>query len=487
MPTTNKVNASLTLDGEKYNSFVSPSQYGLPRSSAELKLSPLDMHMPRVYVPRWILCFPLKIGVEKDQIYENLKLGLAHTISSIPWIAGRIGPCEGRDPRENWIQILDSLSGVNFPYNDLSELLPSYAALHAEHFPLSRLKTTPFLPIGLLPETPHPPVMAAQANFIEGGLLLAIGIHHSVSDASAVGAILNIWAQNTAVAWGSTELNFSRFEPQCKDRSPLMLGTSGAKMVDFPEYYLQATAITTVADGNSDRRTSTPLKLPPMTARIFHFSPSTLAALKAEAAAYSTNDALTAFLWRHMTLARNPVSQSKPAAHKIGETSTVLYAANIRRRTSPPLPQNFLGNAFIAVKTDGLDISTLMSSSGLKIATSTIRKSLRRLTDVPNHISLTIGLMEQFGPTELKYAYNGFLGPDIMATSWADVGVYNNVWGDLGKAECFRIPGEGSDGNMAVFPRLKNGGLEVWVALKTEVMERLVGDRDFLAKAELWA
>lgn len=188
-----------------------------------------------------------------------------------------------------------------------------------------------------------------------------------------------------------------------------------------------------------------------------------------------------------MTLARNPATQSKLAANKVGETSTVLYAANIRKRTTPPLPQNFLGNAFIAVKTDGLGNSTLMSSSGLKIATSTIRKSLRRLTDMPNHISLTIGLMDQFGPTELKYAYNGFLGPDIMATSRADVGIYNNVWGDLGKAECFRVPGEGSDGNMAGFPRLKNGGLEVWVALEIEAMERLIGDRDFLAKAELWA
>lgn len=149
-----------------------------------------------------------------------------------------------------------------------------------------KVQNNPLLPVGLIPETPHPPVMAIQANFIEEGLLLAIGIHHSASDASAVDAILNIWAQNTAVAWGSTELNCSRFEPQCNDRSPLMLGTSGAKMVDFPEYFLQATATTAVADGNSDRRTSTPLKLPPMTAHIFHFSPSTLAALKVEAAAY---------------------------------------------------------------------------------------------------------------------------------------------------------------------------------------------------------
>jgi hypothetical protein len=258
-------------------------------------------------------------------------------------------------------------------------------------------------------------------------------------------------------------------------------------MVDFPEYFLQPTVPTALVDGNSHQIGRSPSKLPPLTARIFYFSLSSLAELKAEAAAYSTNDALTAFLWRHMSLARNPVSQSKLPVDVAREDSSLLYAANIRKRTSPPLPQNYLGNAFIAVKTAPLRISTLMSPDGLKIATSTIRKSLHRLADQPNHISLTIGLMDQYDTTELKYAYNGFLGPDVMATSWTDVGIYNSVWGDLGKVESFRVPGEGSDGTLAIFPRLKDGGLEVRVALESDAMERLIASRDFIAKADLWA
>jgi trichothecene 3-O-acetyltransferase len=372
-------------------------------------------------------------------------------------------------------------------YKDLTEVMPSYAVLQAEHFPLSKLTTAHLSPLGLIPETRNPPVMSAQANFIEGGLLLAIGVHHSASDASAVDAILDVWAKNTAAACNSIELNFCQLEPQINDRSPLMFGTAGAKMVDFPEYFLQPTVPTALIDGNSNQMARAPSKIQPLTARIFFFSPSSLAALKVEAAAYSTNDALTAFLWRHMTLARNPFSQSKLPADIVGADSAILYAANIRRRTSPPLPQNYLGNAFIAVKTDPLSISTLMSLEGLKIATSTIRKSLHKLADQPNRISLTIGLMDQYDTTELKYAYNGFLGPDIMATSWADVGIYNSVWGDLGKVESFRVPGEGSDGTVAIFPRLKSGGLEVRVALETGAMGRLIANRDFVSKAELWA
>jgi hypothetical protein len=372
-------------------------------------------------------------------------------------------------------------------YRDLTEVMPSYAALQAEHFPVSKLTTAHLPSLGLIPEAQSPPVMAAQANFIEGGLLLTIGVHHSASDASAVDAILDIWARNTTAACNSTELNFSHFEPQINDRSPLMFGTAGAKMVDFPEYFLQPAVPTALVKENPHQIPHAPSKLPPLTSRIFYFSPSALAALKVEAAAYSTNDALTAFLWRHMTLARNLVSQSTLPVDVVGEDSALLYAANIRKRTSPPLPQNYLGNAFIAVKTDLLSVSTLMSPDGLKIATSTIRKSLHRLTNQPNHISLTIGLMDQYDTTELKYAYNGFLGPDVMATSWTNIGIYNSVWGDLGKVESFRVPGEGSDGTLAVFPRLKNGGLEVRVALEAKAMGRLIANRDFVAKAELWA
>lgn len=90
--------------------FVRPRQYGLPESSSTQKLTPLDMNMPRVYGARWILCFPLETDADYDELYvpgyrphssrinlltcyhryEKLRIGLAHTIRSIPWIAGVI-------------------------------------------------------------------------------------------------------------------------------------------------------------------------------------------------------------------------------------------------------------------------------------------------------------------------------------------------------------------------------------------------------------
>ncbi|KAI6758038.1 hypothetical protein HG531_003863 [Fusarium graminearum] len=94
---------------------VGLEQYGLQQPSAQQKLTPLDMNIPRLYGIRLVLCFPLTSGADKFQIYENLKKGLGHTVTSIPWIAEVIGPEEGQDPKAGRVQIVDSPIGYKFP------------------------------------------------------------------------------------------------------------------------------------------------------------------------------------------------------------------------------------------------------------------------------------------------------------------------------------------------------------------------------------
>jgi hypothetical protein len=83
---------------------------------------------------------------------------------------------------------------------------------------------------------------------------------------------------------------------------------------------------------------------------------------------------------------------------------------------------------------------------------------------------------------------NGFLGPDVTATSWADVGVRKREWGPLlGRPEEIRVPYEAADGEVAVLLRLDGGGLEVMVALESGAMSRMVTSVEFLRFAEEWA
>ncbi|EEH34529.2 hypothetical protein PAAG_05578 [Paracoccidioides lutzii Pb01] len=284
---------------------------------------PLDMNVPRLYGVRWILCFSLLANVDKAQIYEGLKLGLAHTIYAIPWIAGNVSTKV--DPKGIRSQVVDGSGGVKFLSKDLSGILPSYAELQNKHFPLSKFQTAQLATVAVIPEPPHV------------------------------------------------------YDPISKDRTPLMTGYPVADLARFSE---------------------------------------------TAASAFSTNDALCAFLWQRMTRARNPTEVEEVDINgnsKIKlKMSSLFFSVNRRRRRSPPLPPTYLGNVFLAVTTERLPISILTatdSDSGLCRAAATIRRSLNTINS-PNRVPLEIGLVDsQPNPTDYKVAYSGFLGPDISATS----------------------------------------------------------------------
>ncbi|SCO39823.1 related to trichothecene 3-O-acetyltransferase [Fusarium fujikuroi] len=449
-----------TTQGEQDRSLVALEYYGLQPPSANRKLTPLDMNMPRLYGIRLVLCFPTNPSMDKWQIYENLKKGLAHTVASIPWISGQIGPEEGQDPKNRKVQILDSPAGHRFPYKDLTDALPSYAELRERNFPLAEFATAQVGPIDVMPQGPNQPVFAAQANFVKGGLLLTVGVHHSACDASALDAILSTWSHNTAMASGGSG-SFSTFDKPSNDRSPLMEGDLGNVDISaFPEYVLMPTPHSSEGDLSKS-----------------------LAKLKEEAGAFSSHDALCAFIWQRMTLAR---MHSGVFSNPPGEDSTsrFCFAVNIRNRMSPPLPPSYMGNASMGCVTDKISVASIISNNGLKQASATIRKSLSDFNG-PGRITSTIGLLKSRpDPTDFKLSFNGFLGPDVVESSWADLGVYGHKWDDaIGTLEAVRILGEGSDGTMMILPRLKDGGLDVVVGLSTAAMEKLLEDEKFVSFA----
>jgi hypothetical protein len=81
--------------------------------------------------------------------------------------------------------------------------------------------------------------------------------------------------------------------------------------------------------------------------------------------------------------------------------------------------------------------------------------------------------------------FHAFLGPDVVETSWADLGVYRLQWGGaIGSLDAVRMPGEGADGSVMIMPRLKDGGLDVIVGLSTAAMEKLLDDKEFTSVAQ---
>ncbi|KUJ19672.1 uncharacterized protein LY89DRAFT_457710 [Mollisia scopiformis] len=463
---------ALSLGTGSSKELVRVEDYGiLLKGTTEQKLSPLDMNMPRLYGSRWILCFPLAAGADRADVHEKLKEGLAHTIASIPWIAGQIGPAEGSNPESNRIQVVEGFGGVELKFKDLTSILPSYTKLKKDNFSFSKFTTSLVSPLQVMQAIQ--PVMAAQANFIEGGLLLTVGVHHSACDATGLDTILETWALNTTAV--SSTRSFSTYDPVSNNRMPLCQGLP-ANIADFPEYIMMP------SDGQQMGFPA--FEMPPMVSKIFYFSSEHLANLKTAAKAYSTNDALCAFFWHHMTAARNPTTDAGDNV----KTSNICFAVNIRSRTSPPLPLTYMGNASLAAITPRLLVTSLKDpESGLKLAAAAIRSAVNK-TNTPNRIPMTIGLLSSRpNAQDFKFACHGFLGPDLTATSWADIGVRNREWGVLGKPEGFSMPYEAADGAIAVLPRLADGGLEVMAALESEAMERMVKSEGFAKFAVDWA
>ena len=286
-----------------------------------------------------------------------------------------------------------------------------------------------------------------------------------------------MWALNTGAPKHSGPL--SKYDPVSNDRTPLSKGLPGTDIADFPEYVLKPTPPSDVS-----ALAAPTYQLPPMTSKIFYFSPEHLAELKVTAAAFSTNDALCGFFWHHMTRSRNPPSTADSISDP--KTSGVLFAVNIRNYTSPPLPQSYLGNASLGGITQRLSVPSLTTpSTGLIQAAASLRTAFNAV-HTPSRVPLTIGLLSSRpNPQDFKFAAHAFLGPDITMTSWAGLRVREHEWGVLGKPEGFRVPYEGVDGYAVVFPRLADGGLEVMAGLESEAMERMLGCEDFVKFAKV--
>lgn len=462
--------------------FVRPTT---PCSPHIIPLTPLDQMVFRIYID-FVLCFPLPVGTDQKALYLRLKHGLSETVSELPFLGGCIVPEVGRSDRVQ-IQINEGY-GIRFLYRDYTDAAPqtswrkSYDELKAANFPISALDAGKLSPIGFVPTSPTPPVMAVQASFINGGLLLTTSIHHSATDATGFATILKTWANHSkrgCEAGGIMSLTTPNWSAM--DRSMLMKGHADANIRDFPVYR--------VRDGLG---TGMLPACPPKELSIFYFSPSRLAQLKLAASSdkptdpwISTNDALCALLWRHLSRARGVgSSDSEGQGTRPAQFMVVVQG---RKRLAPPLSEEMLGNA-VTLALATLDINTITwPSSPLYHAANTLRKAINKIDSA--YLGGLIGMIDSMSDLgNLEVAVFDHPQRDLLVSSWADLGLLQVDWGQgVGRPEYMRIvqqPSTGGIGSVGILPRLPDGGLEVMIGIEAEAMKRLRADEEFLRYAE---
>lgn len=489
--------------------FVKPAKPVPPQVVA---LSPADQIMTDEYIC-YLMLFPFSTSSDNQAVYSGLKAGLSLTLSEIPSIGGYLTRDEGAAGERLQITI-DENPGVRLIYRNLTtpdsqtRFKYSYHELKQDNFPCSAFDQEITMPVPFSVTKPDPAVMAIQTNFIHGGLILSICVHHKACDALALSAVLKTWAKHTAVANMANGNGFQaaidRLIPRSMSRAPMCNGLVGAQLKDFPEYRVlddrnamsparSELVAAAAAPATSPSRLKSPLG--PLKLCIFSISASRLADLKSAASPstlsdgwISTNDALCAFIWRHITRARGHVASIlQPNSSSPQGPLNFALAVEARRRMVPALPAEYLGNAAFHCPVTS-DLTTVASpSTPLSSVAMLIRKAVSGFNSAK--MRGILGLTDSMHKaSDLLICVYDEPMRGLVVSSWADIGLYELEWGpELGKVESVRVPNLTLDGGTplcGVFPRMPDGGLEILICLEEPAIQALRGDEEFLAFAE---
>lgn len=496
-----------------------------------ITLSVLDQGMPRHYT-RFCLAFRLGETPPSEAI-SRLEAFFRRTFQAQPWLAGYACPVKEDSPPKHKLEIrfsqrdverfrvkVQELSEDKCPltYDELCEL-----GMPPSKIPRELVSSCP----EKLPDVEPAPIFDVTVNIIRGGLLVAIFLHHGVTDGASMGTIIS--GQLCRDITETRPLNAvdlaGKARAETLVRAPLSSIPSNQSIGTHLEYKSALRAL--------GQTPSSPLRTPSpseVTSHIFHFSDSTLQSLKSSLNSLvafapsptvpwiTTHDALQSLLWQHLTRARIPSLDR----NSLPQTSTLLIPVNIRKRITPALSPTYLGGA-VALAPATLPLSSLLPQPPLTrtnnhlhphapnlsklvdkaylLSTAiTIHTAIARVNDA--YLREVLALTTQQGSVRRMVDINVETagGLDICITSWAVLPVFDSddrgegngkansddVAGmgmGLGLPDFVRKPWSRDAGGCIILPRDRRrsgGGLEVLVQLKTEDMERLTGDGEFM-------
>ncbi|KGO48198.1 Transferase [Penicillium expansum] len=462
-------------------------------------LSPMDNVMPRFYA-RLIFAFRCSPNQDHQKVRGLLEQGLRRTSADIPSIAGKVFTRPATPDRVGHLEIRVHPSYCPTVYvRDFSEL--DYDELLEEGLPQDMLDPNILFPVIDPPDSEQgAPIFLAQANFVTGGLLLAVGMYHSVIDGTSGGWLAKKWAEHTRHLQGTTE-----------DRASLNIMPRSTDPGVLEDLWLaQGYSPLTVEElktGSKDSNDPTlwrllgldPLNTPPspqlmaepegredwpMQSTIFYLSPQALEDLKKASTEepfgrVSTNDALMALLWRSITRARLPNDTSSSM-----DTNEAILDSTYDGRAgfSPDLPFTYMGS-LIFISTARMQRSQLVSpTTSLASIAHEIRQAAKSIDSSRMHAAF--GLAASIPDyTKLTFPFATFAGAEVCITSWIAWSLFDLDFGPIfangGRPEFVRPPRREFDAvcrRCVVLPLQSHGGCEVLISLVADEMQRLERD-----------
>lgn len=218
---------------------------------------------------------------------------------------------------------------------------------------------------------------------------------------------------------------------------------------------------------------------------VFRFSKDALNALKEEASPskakdprdvswVSTNDALSALLWRTVMAVQRPVDS-------LGDEDPVSVfniAIDARRRTEPAVHPRTLG-CFLGYVAVSAPIRSLLDELSLADLAVLIRRAVASAgQEYADDVATLIESVDDVGKV-LATAMLDVPGNNCVLTSWKEFGLYKLDWGPLlgGHVDAVRCPHVGViNGLQVVLPELPDGSMEILVGVEEDCLGRLLQD-----------
>jgi len=319
------------------SSLVSPSQ-GTP--GGQLWLSPLDLllvnrgHTPTVYFYRPAAADFFDVA--------RLKESMARALVDFYPLAGRLG--------------VDADGRFVIDCNAAGALLAVARSDHLTVDDFRDVSPSPELKELFVPRVePSSIMLAVQVTFLKcGGVAFGTALHHAAADAIGSFRFFHAWlalcgGRDGGGAMAETEL-------PCHDRG--LLRARSPPFVNPDAFAVFCPKLTLTEPSG------------PVASKVLTVSKDHVAALKQACGGVSTFCALSAHAWRCLCSARGLPADA---------TTRLTLPANVRRRTKPPLPDSYFGNALIWVGTSG--VVRDVTSEALADTAARIRGAVRRMDD----------------------------------------------------------------------------------------------------------
>ncbi|KAK2036704.1 transferase [Colletotrichum somersetense] len=496
------------------HSFIGSSVEG-PRT-VTTQLSVFDLIPPRVYI-KFIIYLPLKADISFQQTFSYLQAGLRTTLQRFPFLDGKIYPRDDREPgwRPGHIVVSYDPAGQSEPekpprqllFKDLSQILPDYEDICNGGFEFSGFDDQLVLDAPFVPDlTGGADVFLAQANFVNGGCILATGFHHSASDATGMVTTMRAWSENCRHLGEPHDSDIcSWLAPESFDRTLLerLWSKYTAKSTsEIPRDTWSFLGFQPPGAEVDVAEHATPSSAPArnMESSIFYISPKSFDNLRKDVLdsshddmGLSANDALLALFWRAIMKARYNAANATGRATLPEEISYLESPVDGRPDFDPNLPSSYAGNLVIINKvsmpvaqlaspeTSLRDVARRIRSQAAKVSPSLVRDAFTLMREVTDY-------------TKLKHAFTRLDGFDVMITSVLlmpldkiefGAGVFDND----GKPESLRPMMGAFNANFRlcmVLPMKSHGGIELLVSLFADEMEQLMKDEEFARYAAFY-